>query len=50
VSTVFRYLLVAMSGLLKYEWLPVEGRDFAVRYDKSVANGVAIEPEVFYPA
>jgi hypothetical protein len=39
----------AMSDLLKYVWLPVEGRDFTVRYDRSIANGVAIESEVFYP-
>jgi hypothetical protein len=34
--------------LLSYDWLPVEGRDFAVRFERAVANAVAIESEVFY--
>ncbi len=37
-----------VAGLLTYEWLPVEGRDFVVRYDNATANGVSIESEVFY--
>ena len=40
----------AISDLLTYEWLPVEGRDFTVRYDRATANGVSIECEVFYAA
>jgi|HubBroStandDraft_4_1064222.scaffolds.fasta_scaffold02417_3 hypothetical protein len=40
----------AVTDLLRYEWLPVEGRDFTVKYDRSTANGVSIECEVFYPA
>jgi hypothetical protein len=40
----------AMTDLLRYEWLPVEGRDFTVRYDPSTVNGVSIETEVFYAA
>jgi hypothetical protein len=40
----------AITDLLRYEWLPVEGRDFTVKYDTSTANGVSIECEVFYPA
>ena len=35
-------------GLLTYDWLPVEGRDFVVQYDTSTANGVSIESETFY--
>jgi len=38
----------AMRGLLKYDWLPMEGRDFTVRYERATANGVSIESEVFY--
>jgi hypothetical protein len=38
----------AVGDLLTYDWLPVEGRDFKVRYDGALANGVAIESEVFY--
>jgi hypothetical protein len=34
--------------LLTYEWLPIEGRDFSVRYDRAAVNGVAVESEVFY--
>jgi len=39
----------AILDLLEYEWLPVEGRDFRVQYDRAIANGVAIDSEVFYP-
>jgi len=39
----------AILDLLRYEWLPVEGRDFRVQYDRAIANGVAIDSEVFYP-
>jgi hypothetical protein len=38
----------AVTDLLRYEWLPVEGRDFTVRYERSFANGVSIESETFY--
>lgn len=41
-------LRTVMVGLLTYEWLPVEGRDFVVRLDKAEVNGVAIESPVFY--
>jgi hypothetical protein len=41
-------LRTAMDGLLTYEWLPVEGRDFVIRLDKAQVNGVAIESPVFY--
>jgi len=38
----------AANELLAYEWLPLEGRDFFVRYDRATANDVFIESEVFY--
>ena len=38
----------AVARLLTYEWLPVEGRDFVVRYERSTANGVSVESETFY--
>jgi len=38
----------AMVELLRYDWLPLEGRDFFVRYDRATANGVSIESPVFY--
>ena len=37
-----------VSDLLTHDWLPVEGRDFRVQYDRATANGVAIESQVFY--
>ena len=39
----------AVDELLAYDWLPVEGRDFRVQYDRATANGVSIESQVFYP-
>lgn len=41
-------LYAAVRELLKYEWLPIESRDFTVRFDTAIANGVAIDSEVFY--
>jgi hypothetical protein len=41
-------LNTAITDLLSYEWLPVEGRDFTVQYDRNSANGVSVESEVFY--
>jgi hypothetical protein len=38
----------AVKDLLRYDWLPVEGRDFIVQYDRAMVNGVALESEVFY--
>ena len=38
----------AVITLLSYEWLPVEGRDFFVRYDRATATGVSLESQVFY--
>ena len=37
-----------VAELLTYDWLPIEGRDFFVRYDRATANGVSIESQVFY--
>jgi hypothetical protein len=37
-----------IEALLRYEWLPLEGRDFYVQYDTASVNGVAIESPVFY--
>jgi len=38
----------ALDDLLTYDWLPIQGRDYTVKYDKSYANGVEIETETFY--
>ena len=40
----------ALDGLLGYDWLPEEGRDFTVIFERSIVNGVAVDSEVFFPA
>jgi hypothetical protein len=42
-------LLSAVHLLLTYEWLPVEGRDFTVRYERATVNGVSMESQIFHP-
>jgi hypothetical protein len=37
-----------LEALLRYEWLPQEGRDFYVQYDAASVNSVSIESPVFY--
>jgi hypothetical protein len=39
----------AMDELLTFSWLPVEGRDFTINYDRRSVNGVAVETAVHYP-
>jgi hypothetical protein len=39
-----------VAGLLKYDWLPVEGRDFHVTYEASGVNGAVMESAIFKPA
>jgi hypothetical protein len=38
-----------IDELLKYEWLPVEGRDFRVGYATAAVNGALLESLNFYP-
>ena len=42
-------LQVLVSELLKYDWLPVEGRDFRVMYAPAAVNGAVIESAIFCP-
>jgi hypothetical protein len=42
-------LRTALTTLLSYDWLPEEGRDFAVQYERFCVEGVCIEAPVFYP-
>ena len=42
-------LLDSLAELLKFEWLPVEGRDFTVSFQVARVNGVSIESEIFLP-
>ncbi len=39
----------AISDLLKYDWLPKEGKNFRVQFDRATVNGVSLESEVYYP-
>jgi hypothetical protein len=41
-------LLSAINELLSYEWLPVLGRDFTIKYDRATVDGVSLESEVYY--
>lgn len=41
-------LLSAVNELLSYEWLPILGRDFTIKYDRATVGGVSIESEVYY--
>jgi hypothetical protein len=38
----------ALQQLLTFDWLPVEERDFTVKFETSRANGVSIESEIFH--
>jgi hypothetical protein len=38
-----------MGELLTFNWLPREGQDFVVKYDRHSVNGVSVEIEVNYP-
>jgi hypothetical protein len=41
-------LAEAVRKLQSYEWLPMEGRDFYVRFESSTLAGVTIETESFH--
>lgn len=38
-----------LSDLLKYDWLPEEGRDFRVAYARASVNGAELESLKFFP-
>jgi hypothetical protein len=38
----------AIRELLNYDWLPTEGEDFHVRFDRGIVEGVGVESEVYY--
>jgi hypothetical protein len=38
----------AVREVLRYDWLPIEGEDFHVRYDRGIVEGVGVESEVYY--
>ena len=38
-----------VTGLLSYDWLPIEGQDFHVAYAASVVNGAVLESSTFIP-
>ena len=39
----------AVNDLLEYGWLPQEGKNFRVQFDRVTVNGVSIESDVYYP-
>lgn len=39
----------ALDRLLKYEWLPTEGRDFHIQFLQSKLNDVVVECELYFP-
>lgn len=39
-----------MEELLRFDWLPVEGRDFRVQYDRDTVGDVSLEGAVIYPS
>jgi hypothetical protein len=43
-------LQILVTELLKYEWLPIEGRDFRVDYATTAVNGALLELPNFYPS
>jgi hypothetical protein len=38
-----------ITGILRYDWLPVEGRDFRVTYETATVNGAVLEFQIFIP-
>jgi hypothetical protein len=42
--------LASLRCLEGWDWLPTEGDDFNVRFERHSVNGVAVESEVYYPA
>jgi hypothetical protein len=49
IVTNSEHLHLGIADLLTYDWLPVESRDFVVRYERAVANGVTLESQIFFP-
>lgn len=43
-------LAEGVAELLRYDWLPLEGREFQVRFERAKANGVTAEAEVYHRA
>jgi hypothetical protein len=42
-------LNLVIDDLLKYTWLPIEGRDFTVQYDEVACNGVFVQLDAYLP-
>lgn len=39
---------IAISRLKSYDWLPIEGSDFELRFESAAVNGVTIEGQSFF--
>jgi len=37
-----------VADLLRYEWLPLEGREFRVEFQRATVNGVTVEAEIYH--
>jgi hypothetical protein len=37
-----------VRGLLRFEWLPLEGRDFSISYERRTLGSVAVESQIFH--
>ncbi len=46
--TQHRNVAEGMEELLAFDWLPMEGRDFGIKYETFTVNGVSVETEVIY--
>jgi hypothetical protein len=41
-------LSTAISRFQSYDWLPIEGTDFELRFEGATVNSIAIEGESFF--
>lgn len=42
-------LAAGLDRILRYDWLPVEGKDFRVEFKDDTVNGVTVRSESFFP-
>ena len=42
--------VASLRSLELLDWLPTEGVDFSIRFERHNAGGVAVESEIYYPA
>lgn len=42
--------VASLRSLERLDWLPTEGVDFSIRFERHNAGGAAVESEIYYPA